>query len=845
MLAGTLDDLIEDLRKLKLWAGNPSYESIRKRVNAGWTAQGRSTSDLVAKNTVADCFRVGRRRLNTDLVIAVVQVLCGDPGYVRQWTQALRVVCGEMAAAAQVRVDDRLPHEPDPFTGRAADLERLATARRNGHASGTGVVAVLSGMAGVGKTRLAIRAAHVLVREAPFARVLFVDLRGFDANPAKPPADPAAVLAEFLRLLGVPGHRVPPGLEARTAMYRRRTARSPALVVLDNAADADQVRPLATRAPGCFTLVTSRRDLTDLGTEEHIALDVFTPYESFLFLVRTARSHRIGSDPGAIARIARRCGHLPIALGLVAGHVQAKPAWTLTDHADQLDERHHNRQMDSAVELALDLSYQNLPIEQRRLLRLAALHVGHDLDAHAAAALAGIDLSTARLYLEDLCRDYMLQSNAAGRYSFHDLLRVYATSRAREEDSPTQRRAALNRLFDFYLYVAAVAMDILAPAEAGDRPHVPPPHSPIPALADAADARAWLDAERSTLVAMAAHTASHGWPTHATRLSTILFRYLLGGHHGDALIVHNHAVLAASRTDDRSGQARASTLLGATHLRLGRAAPAIDHLQQALRLFQQAGDQRGQARVLTNLGDVEQRLGHYGSAIGYHEQALLLYQRDGDSLGEAHALTKLGIVEERLGRYRSATDHHARALALFRAAGDGPGEAVALSNLGDAETRIGRRSAAENHLRQALTRYKRAGNRDGEAWTLGNLGTFYASLDQPVPSARHLRQALAIHRESGERYGETYALNGLGEAALRLGRAVEAIAHFTAAHGVAADIGDNHQRARADAGLGNAYRRLDDPVRARRHYQRAEVMYADLEVPEAEQVKTQIMLMDR
>jgi hypothetical protein len=266
--ARTLDELIERLRSLKVWAGDPSYEWITGRVNQAWTAAGRPAAELTKKATVVDCFKLGRRRLNTDLVIAVVQALHPDVGYVTHWRQALQVIGGETRAASQVRVQGNLPQDLAGFTGRTAELDRLCHALHRGtQHRGTVVTCAIAGMAGVGKTQLAIHAGHLLTREMPFDAVLFVNLRGFHPDPTQPPADPAAVLDGFLRQLGIAGQQVPHDLPARIITYRNRLAGTRTLVVLDNAATEDQVRPLLPQTPGCLTLITSRRSLTTLQAD--------------------------------------------------------------------------------------------------------------------------------------------------------------------------------------------------------------------------------------------------------------------------------------------------------------------------------------------------------------------------------------------------------------------------------------------------------------------------------------------------------------------------------------------------------------------------------------------------
>jgi hypothetical protein len=430
--ARALDDLVTALRQLKVWAGDPSYERITARVNTAWREAGRPDVEMAGKTTVVDCFRPGRRRLNTDLVLAVVWALNPDASYLAQWRQALRVVGGEARAAAQVRVHAELPPDPPGFVGREAEIGVLAESR----------TAVIEGMAGVGKTELAVHVGHLLAHDRPFDRVLFVDLRGFD--PELPPADPAAVLDGFLRLLGVPGHKIGAALDARVAAYRARLGA--ALVVLDNAADEEQVEPLLP-GDGGLALVTSRRRLAGLRGAIHVTIELFTPQESLAFLTRALPD--LGPDPTAMARIALRCGQLPLALDLVAGHIRATPGWTLADHADRLDERHRGLRLDSGVELALDLSYRRLPAPRCRLLRLTALHPGPEFDPHAVAALADTDPEAAQAELDLLLHDHLVQQGVAGRYTCHDLVRAYAVARAADEDPPAERRAAQTHLFDY------------------------------------------------------------------------------------------------------------------------------------------------------------------------------------------------------------------------------------------------------------------------------------------------------------------------------------------------------------------------------------------------------------
>jgi tetratricopeptide (TPR) repeat protein len=794
--ARALDDLVVALRQLKLWAGDLSYERITARVNAAWREAGRPDTEQAGKTTVVDCFRTGRRRLNIDLVLAVVEALNPDVGYVAQWRQALRVVGGEARAAAQVRVYGELPPDPPGFVGREAEIAVLRESR----------LAVIEGMAGVGKTELAVHVGHLLAPD----QVLFVDLRGFD--PEQPPADPGAVLDGFLRLLGVPGHKISIDLDARVAAYRSRLTE--ALVILDNAADEEQIEPLLPGDAG-RALVTSRRRLAGL---RRVTIDLFTPPESVAFLGRALPG--LEPDPAAMTRIARRCGHLPLALDLVAGHIRATPGWTLADHADRLDERHRDHRLDSGVELTLDLSYRRLPAPRRRLLRLAALHPGPEFDPHAVAALADADPTTVQAELDLLHHDHLVHRDTAGRYRCHDLVRAYAAARAADEDPPADRRAAQARLFDHYLGAAALAAATLYPADARRQPEVPA--SALSTVANPDAALTWLDAERPNLVAVAAYAADHGWPSHTIRLSSILFRYLSTGYFADALIVHGRAHDVAGRSGDAAAQAQTATELAATHLQLSNLEQAVDLLEQALSRFWQTGDLAGQARALTNLGVADTRLCRYKLAAEHYGRAAALCRQAGDEMGEARVLINLGGVEERLGQYEAAADHLRQALVVCRRFGDRDDEAWALGGLASVEVCTGHSSHARRHFDQALATHRELGDRDGEAWTIEGLGTLHNALGERELAAEKYQQALEIFREIEDRDGEAYALNGLGET-------TDAVRH-TEALTVATEIGALDQQARAHAGLGRA-------LNSREHLEQAFTLYADLDSPAADAVR--------
>ncbi|MEU4220442.1 tetratricopeptide repeat protein [Actinoplanes sp. NPDC026623] len=742
--AHTIDALIDRLRLLKIWAGNPSYEWIKDQINAAWQAAGLPAAERPGKTTIVDCFRSGRRRLNPELVIAVVQALHPDPGYVTRWRQSLRVIGGQREAATRVQVQDTLPQDLAGFTGRSAELDRLC---RSGHHGGAVVIA---GMAGVGKTQLAIHAGHVLHREQPFDQVLFVNLRGFHPDPAQPPADPSSVLEGFLRLLGVAGQQIPHDLRARIAAYRRRLAGTRALIVLDDAAATDQVDPLLPGSPGCAVLITSRRDLGDMRNATHLLVDLFTPGEAVAFLTGVVPLCPIGSDPDAPARIARRCGHLPIALGLVGAHIRGTPGWTLTDHADRLDERHHQRRLDTDVELALGVSYQQLAADQRRMLRLLSLHPGQDIDAYAAAALAGTGPPAAEAHLRHLHRDQLLQRATPTRYTLHDLVRTYAAGRASDEDPPPDRRTALTRLFDYYLHTAHAADRLLYPhrdpaALAPAAAHLEPPP-----LADVEAAMAWFTTEHAALLAVAGRAAAEGFDRHTAGLAWSLTNFLnLRGHWQEQITVQSHALAAARRLDDRREQAHIHRNLGRSLDMIGCYDDSRPHFRAALALFAEVGDQVGTATTHVNLARQYERQGRHPEALSHDRHALDLFRAAGNLAGEARALNNVGFQHAQLGEYPEALAHCRQALDLHRTIGNRHGEATAWDSIGYAHHRRGHQKAAIDCYRHALPLYREAGDRPNEAQALANLGDAHESAGHHADARAAWRSALDILDELG------------------------------------------------------------------------------------------------
>ncbi len=563
----------------------------------------------------------------------------------------------------QLVVPRQLPAVVPHFAGRAGELRLLASALgETARASGTLVISAIGGTAGVGKTALAVHWAHAAADRFPDGQ-LYVNLRGYDPGQPMPAAD---ALAGFLRALGVVGQDIPSEQDERAARFRTLVAGRRMLIVLDNACNVDQVRPLLPGTPGCVTVVTSRDALAGLVARDgarRLDLDLL-PLQDAVSLLRALIGDRVDADPAAAAALAEQCCRLPLALRVAAEMAAARPAVPLAELARELTDQ--ERRLDlldaggdahTAVRAVFSWSCRQLHEDAARAFRLAGMQPVHGLDAYAAAALTGSSLQLATQLLDQLARACLIQQTGPGRYDMHDLLRGYACELAAARDSEAERRAALTRLFDYYLHTAAAAMDTLAPAERHWRPRTTPPRTPSPLVMDDGAARAWLDAERASLVAATSHAAANGWPDHAKRLASTLFRYLdSGGYFPEAGVVHDQARRAARQAGDRSAEASALSNLGVVDLQQGRHRRAASHLQRALSLSREAGDRIGEAGALMNLGVADLRQGRYQQAVSQLERALALSRETGDRTGEAHALINLGVVRGRQGLDQQAAD---------------------------------------------------------------------------------------------------------------------------------------------------------------------------------------------
>jgi tetratricopeptide (TPR) repeat protein len=673
----------------------------------------------------------------------------------RELPADVRAFTGRAAELAEL---DRLLAGPGPGAGTGAGAGPASAAGElagPGPAAGpapTAVISAVSGTAGVGKTALAVHWAHRAAGAGRFPDgQLYVNLRGYD--PARP-VTAAGALAGFLRALGVPGQDIPPGQDERVARYRGLLADKRVLVVLDNASEVAQVRPLLPAAPGCAVLVTSRDALPGLVAREgaaRLGLDLLPLHEAVALLTELI-GERAEADPQAATELARQCARLPLALRVAAELAAARPAVGLASLAAELGDE--QKRLDlleaagdprTAVRAVFSWSYRQLGDRAARMFRLLGLHPGPDISVPAAASLASIARADARRVLGELARAHLIAEHVPGRYAFHDLLRAFASEQARHTDSQAARREATGRVLDHYLHTAArsalpldPAMEpvALAPPRPGTAPEQP---------ADYPQTLAWFEAEHQVLLAALALAADTGFDTHAWQLPWAMESFLRArAHWQEWAATQRTALAAANRLGDAAARALSSRLLANAYNNLGDHDQALGHYASSLTLYQRLGNRLGEARIERSLGLLAERQGRPADALGHAEQALRLYQAIGDKAAEAGAVNNVGWCHGLLGDYEQARACCRQALTLSAQAGDRWTEAVTWDSLGYAEHHLGNFAEAAACYERALGIAREAGARFHEAETLTHLGDACHAADDLTGAREAWQQALAI-----------------------------------------------------------------------------------------------------
>jgi DNA-binding SARP family transcriptional activator len=746
-------EAVADLQRL--CAAHPLREHVHALLMLALYRSGRQAEALAAYQQVRAVLveELGAEP-GTELQTLHQQILAADPvpaGSAARTGTADGARPGAAGGQA-LAVPRQLPATVACFTGRAGELAaltRLLSRARSG-AAGTLVISAIGGMAGVGKTALAIHWAHQMAQRYPDGQ-LYVNLRGFDTGT---PAAPAEAIRGFLDALGVAPERVPPSLDAQAGLYRSLLADRRMLIVLDNARDEQQVRPLLAASPASLVLVTSRSQLGGLAAAEGarlISLDVLSHAEAVQMLTARLGTARAAAEPAALDQIASLCAHLPLALAVAAARAAGRPGFALAilaaelaDSAGRLDALDAG-DPGSSVRAVFSWSTRHLSDQAARMFRLLGIHPGPDITVPAAASLAAIAEADARRLLRELARAHLIAEHVPGRYAFHDLLRAYAAEEAHHTDSDTGRREATGRVLDYYLHTAAGAALLLIPSKEPVALAPPRPGAAARQPADHSQALAWFEAEHQVLLAALAFAADSGFDSHAWQLPWAMSSFLQGrGHWQEWATTQRTALAAATRLGDTAAQAISGRLLANACTEFGDYGQARGHYVSSLALYQRLGNRLGEAKVHQGFGMLADRQGRYADALGHAEQALRLFQAIGDKAAEAQALNSVGWCHGLLGDYQQARAFCRQALTLCVEVGNRWIEGYAWDSVGYAEHHLGNLAEAAACYQRALSLKREVGDRSEEAETLTRLGDNHHAAGELVQAREDWQQALAI-----------------------------------------------------------------------------------------------------
>ncbi|MQY05829.1 tetratricopeptide repeat protein [Actinomadura macrotermitis] len=708
-----------------------------------------------------------------------------------------------------------LPRDVPDFTGREAELAAVLAAVEESR-----VVAV-DGMAGVGKSCLAVHAAHRLAAGYPDAQ-LYVDLHGFTAG--REPLGPDPALRALLAALDVPSEKIPQegGIEPLAACWRSELAHRRAVVVLDNAADAEQVRPLLPGAGPSVALITSRNRLLGLDEVPPVSLDVLSPAESAELLARASGAdNRLARDPESSAEVLRLCGHLPLALRLAAARLRHRPGWTVGILVERLAEG--ATEFDTAVAM----SVRQLDRAQRRFFRLLGLVPGSSFDEYVAAALADVPLRTARAALEDLLDAHLVQEAAAGRYRLHDLVRQHARRAAEEQDPPAEREQALRRVLDYYVHAAAAADAAVSYLPAACRPGAGRRPAELPSFPGKHAALYWFVTEYTNLMTVFETAVAAGADAHVCELPRFMrafFARRCGTTHLNVLF--ERSLDAAQRLGDPLQLAEAHSDLGFARYNAGRMAEADAAYEAAAPLVSQAGNTRSEAELTMRRGYLRWDEGHVEEPLDLFRLAGRLYTDAGCPTGTAHATAYEAWALLQLGRREEAARLARAALAAPHTDPAWPPTLTARITLGVA---IAPESPDEamDHLGQALTLAREDGHKHNEAWCLNCLGVALRQAGRHEEALASHRQAFALLDELFEEHWKIHFLDGYAETCRLAGLPEEALHLHRQALELAPKLGYRHAEALAHEGIA-AVLEETDPAEAAEHRTAAQAILQDL-----------------
>jgi tetratricopeptide (TPR) repeat protein/DNA-binding SARP family transcriptional activator len=734
----------------------------------------------------------------------------------------------------------RLPRPAPKFCGRAAELDVITRWARSGPADGDATVVWLHGMPGVGKTALAVAAAHDLRQDFPDGQV-YVQLNGFTPNIERTGTSEA--LRTLLADLGVPSEHIPDNTDELIVLYQQKLADTRTLVVLDNAASDEHVQGLLPTTPGCLAIVTSRR-LPGLVVAADLRLEPMPEKDAMELFRALAGRERIGGRADLVAEVVTACARLPMMITIVAKQFRNHRTWPLDYLVKLLGENGPWEVGDGAGAAACAVSYQHLNDEQQAMFRLCAHHPGQDFTPHAAAALFDISALRARTLLDGLYDVSLIEEIAPARYRLPDPLKQYAVHALSAAVHPVWPDA-LARLLDYYLVTTAAAIGDVFSFDQSGQPalnHQSPVAQRFP---DPESAAKWLADERVSLVALIRHAASNNLPDHAWRLAVLLWRYFYTtGHLRDWSQTLELALDATSGDADRRGRAHVLLRLSGARWASGRHDQALELAATAYPLWADLGDVRGEADTLCAIALVHVDLGNHGLAMESFQAASEKYESIGDKRGQANALSNLGNLSELRGEFDRAEQRHLVAVALLEQIGHVQGLAHALDNLGCVRQRRGRLDDAMNDHSRARDLAVLIGDRCVQAYALNNIGNVCRQLGRLDDAVINHGAARELANEVGDPNLRTQLYLDRGATCVARREIQSARVAYHSALDLAAGTGDRRQQARGHHGIARTLHAEGQHREARAHWRLALTEYEILELPDAGELAAELKALD-
>ena len=715
----------------------------------------------------------------------------------------------------------QLPGVVADFVGRTGYLDQLDILTKDGETPAPVVVTSIAGMAGVGKTALALQWAHRARDRFPDGQI-YLDLRGHAAGPAMRPIEAHTLI---LRALGVPSDQIPVGFDEACGLYRTTLRDRRVLILLDNAHDANQVRPLLPVHPS-MAVVTSRNRLTGLVARDgarRLSLDVFTAAESVALLTRMLGEPRARREPAQLSALAEACGYLPLALRIAAANLADEPARAVADYVAAF---HTGRPLTSleiaddpqaSVRIAFELSYDALKPHVRWLFRVLGLHPGPHVTPHTAAALAGVTVPQAREMLATLAAAHLLRNPRPDQYGFHDLLRSYAGDLVHREDGRSEREAASRRLYDLYLHALDSAAEILFPHHVRIPAPKPRPDSHRLTFRTDDAAVTWLDAEIPNLVAACRWAAERSLPSAWLLADRLRGYFWIRRRTAEWLVTAEAGLAAATARDDLQGLAAAHLSLGLAYRGSANYPQAVTHLDASLSASRRTGWPEAQAAALGSLAVIRAEKGETTAAVEHFADALAINRSLDRRAGEAVVLGNLSTLRQMLGDLRQSVRDAVDSLALYRETGSLGGEALTLTNLGYNYFYLGHFDQALDHLDRGLSLHERIRDRYGQALAFAGLAQLHGEAGKYADGLERAQAALALAREIHDRRCEAHALIILAMIHQRLGDQQYALRRCAEALRVTREAEHEHAEVEALIGLAAAHTHLgryDDALTA-------------------------------